>query len=70
MRARRGGEPAHDVDQLSVRVGGWIVEFGFRVGIGELAEVDKLADPLSPVQLQLGRSIGEENPPPLTVANK
>ncbi|MBV8096617.1 MAG: bifunctional DNA primase/polymerase [Acetobacteraceae bacterium] len=46
---RLDGEPAHDIDQLSMRRAGRIMEFVDRVGIGELAQPDELEDPLPPV---------------------
>jgi hypothetical protein len=61
-------EPAHRVDQLVVRGAGRIAKFRDGMGIGKFAQVDQLADPLSPVELQLGRTVGEENAPQLALA--
>ena len=44
------GEPAHDIDQLAVGRAGGIPEFVERMGIGEMAEPDQLADALPPVE--------------------
>jgi hypothetical protein len=40
------------------------------MGIGKFAQVDQLADPLSPVELQLGRTVGEQNAPQLALAEE
>ena len=69
-RSRSLGEPPHNVDQLAVRIAGGIAEFGERVRIGKLAQTDKLADALPPVQLQLGRAMGKQNPPELALAEE
>jgi hypothetical protein len=42
-----------------------IAEFIRRVLVGETAEAQELADPLTSVELQLGRTRGEEQPPQL-----
>src|SRR5215831_6597139 len=47
-----------------------IAEFIDRVRIGQLAQADELADPLSPVQLQLGGPVGEQKTPKLAVAEE
>lgn len=60
---RTVGEPPHDVDQLVVLIAGRIAEFADRMGIGKFAQVDQLADPLAPVELQLGRTVGEKTRP-------
>jgi hypothetical protein len=38
---------------------GRIAEFVDRVGVGEIAQANQLANSLPPVQLQLGRPVGE-----------
>ena len=68
MRSTR--EPAHNVDQLGVRDVGRIAEFIDRVRIRKPAQADELADPLSPVQLQLGPPVGEEEAPKLAVTEQ
>jgi hypothetical protein len=40
------------------------------MGIGKFAQVDQLADPLSPVELPLGRTVGERNAPQLARAEE
>ena len=68
MRSTR--EPAHNVDQLGVRDVGRIAEFVDRVRIRKPAQADELADPLSPVQVQLGPPVGEEEAPKLAVTEQ
>jgi hypothetical protein len=63
-------EPAHNVDRLGVRDVGRIAEFIDRVRIRKPAQADELADPLSPVQLQLGPPVGEEEAPKLAVTEQ
>jgi hypothetical protein len=40
------------------------------MGIGKFAQADQLPDPLSPVELQLGRTVGEQNAPQLALAEE
>jgi hypothetical protein len=40
------------------------------MGIGKFAQVDELPDPLSPVELHLGRTVGEQNTPQLALAGE
>ena len=70
MCSRIACEPAHNVDQLVVRGAGRIAKFRDRMGIGKFAQVDQLPDPLSPVELQLGRTVGEQNAPQLALAEE
>ena len=70
MCSRITCEPAHNVDQLVVRGAGRIAKFRDRMGIGKFAQVDELPDPLSPVELHLGRTVGEQNTPQLALAGE
>src|SRR5215471_12169036 len=64
------GEPAHDIDQLTVGIAGGIAEFGNRVRLGKLAEAGELADALPPAELQLGWPMGEQDAPQLALAEE
>jgi hypothetical protein len=55
---------------LVVRCASRIAEFVGRVRVGKLAPADELADPLPPVELQLGRPVGEQDAPQLTIAEQ
>ena len=70
LRSRFPREPAHDIDQLAVSSAGGVAELIEPVRIGQMAQVNKLADPLSPVQLQLGRPVGQKNPPEFAMAEQ
>lgn len=70
MCSRVTCEPAHNVDQLVVRGTGRIAKFRDRMGIGKFAQVDELADPLAPVELELGRTVGEQNAHQLALAEE
>src|SRR5215469_975339 len=64
------GEPAQNIDQLAVRIVGRIAEFVHRMSVGQLAQTDEFIDLLSPVQLQLGRPVGEQNADELAVTEQ
>jgi hypothetical protein len=49
VQLRFDRQPAHNIDQLGVRGALRIAEFGDRVGVGEFAEPDKLANPLAAI---------------------
>ena len=54
-------EPLHYVDQLLVGCACWIAKFSDRMRVGEIAQPNEFADPLPPVQLQLGPPVGEQD---------
>ena len=53
-----------------VRGAGRIAEIIDRMRVGETAQAGELADALPPVQLQLGRPVGEQDAPQLASAEQ
>jgi hypothetical protein len=70
LRSRFPHEPAHDIDQLAVSSAGGVAELIEQVRIGQMAQVNELADPLSSVKLQLGRPVSQKNAPELAMAEQ
>jgi len=54
-----------DVDQLLVRAARWIAKLVYRVCVGEPAQAQELTEALPPVELQVRRTRGKEQPPEL-----
>jgi len=65
---RPSRERLDNSDQFLVRGAGWIAEFLDWVSVHEPAQARQLADPLSPIELKLRGTEGEEKPPQFTTA--
>jgi hypothetical protein len=63
-------EVLHYVDQLAVCGAGRIAQFGSRVLVCKPAQAQQLAQALSPIELQIRRPAGEEEPPHFARAEK
>src|SRR3984893_12741184 len=63
-------ERLQHIDQLAVRGAGRVVELADRMSVHQPAEPQQLAHPLAPIELQLGRAGGKEQPPQLAGAEE
>jgi hypothetical protein len=63
-------ERLQDIDQLVVRGAGGVAKLADRMRIHQPAEPQELSHPLAPIELQLGRAGGEEQPPQLAGAEE
>ena len=63
-------EALHYVYQLSVHGAARIAQFGSRVLVCKSAQAQQLAQTLSPIELQIRRSAGEQEPPHFARAEK
>ena len=55
-------QPVHDLNQLAMRGAGRVAELVDGMLVRQPAQPQQFADPLSPVQLQLGWPAGEQEP--------